>query len=111
VVSAFFGFISGLSDAEFLRYTIQHRDHSCVRRVFFSEIQKRSDLPDDIVDEATEALLADIETNSKERARNETLLRHLLPHVSKQMMTRVFRTILRVGTKTTRNKLLRRLKP
>jgi hypothetical protein len=111
VVSVFFGFISGLPDAEFLRYSIQHRDHPRVRQVFFSEIQKRSNLPADIVDEGVELLLAGIEAGGKERAKNETLLRYLQPHLSKQMMTRVFRTILRVGTKTTRNKLLRWLKP
>jgi hypothetical protein len=35
----------------------------------------------------------------------------LLPHISKQMKTRTFRTLMRIGTKTMRNKLLRKLTP
>jgi hypothetical protein len=110
LTSVFFGFISGMQDAEFLRYVNRFRDHSMVRHVFFSEIKKRSELPTEIVDEVTEELLSALE-EGKERPKNETFIRYLLPHLSKQMRTRTFRTILRIGTKTMRNKMLRRLTP
>jgi hypothetical protein len=110
LTSVFFGFISAMPDADFLRYISRHRNHSMVRHVFFSEIQKRSELPPEIVDEVTQELLTDLESG-KERAKNETLIRYLLPHLSKQMRTRTFRTVLRSGTKTMRNKMLRRLTP
>jgi hypothetical protein len=108
--SVFFGFISGMPDAEFLRYVTRFRSHSMVRHVFFSEIQKRSELPTEIVDEVTEELLSALD-DGKERAKNETFIPYLLPHLSKQMRTRTFRTVLRVGTKTMRSKMLRRLTP
>ncbi len=110
LTSVFFGFISGMPDADFLKYVSRFRDHSIVRHVFFSDIQKRSELPAEIVDEVTEELLAALE-DGRERAKNETFIRYLLPHVSKQMRTRVFRTVLKIGTKGMRNKLLRRLTP
>lgn len=110
LTSVFFGFISGMPDAEFLRYVARFRHHSMVRHVFFSEIKKRSGLPADIVDEVTEELLSAVEDGA-ERAKNETFIRYLLPHLSKQMRTRTFRTVMRAGTKTMRNKMLRRLTP
>jgi len=109
-MSAFFGFISGLADDDFVRYAVFHREHPIVRHVFFSDVQKRSDLPPEVVDEAVATLLAAVE-EGQDRAKNETLIRYFMPHLSKQMRTRTFRTILRVGTKTTRAKLLRKLTP
>jgi hypothetical protein len=110
LTSVFFGYISGMPDADFLRYVSRFRDHSMVRHVFFSDVQKRLELPSEIVDEVTEELLAALE-DGKDRAKNETFIKYLLPHMSKQMRTRTFRTVLRIGTKTMRNKLLRRLTP
>jgi hypothetical protein len=110
LTSVFFGFISGMPDADFLRYASRFRDHPMVRHVFFSEIRKRSELPAEIVDEVTQELLTALE-DGKDRAKNETYIRYLFPHLSKQMRTRTFRTVLKIGTKTTRNKLLRRLTP
>jgi hypothetical protein len=47
LTSVFFGFISGMPDADFLRYASRFRDHPMVRHVFFSEIRggnrRRSD--------------------------------------------------------------------
>ncbi|HTB03397.1 MAG TPA: hypothetical protein VK804_23255 [Bradyrhizobium sp.] len=80
------------------------------RHVFFSEIKKRSGLPAEIVDEVTQELLS-VAEDGKDRSKSETIIRYLLPHMSKQMRTRTFRTLMRVGTKTMRNKLLRRLTP
>src|SRR5437588_2981018 len=94
VTSVFFGYISGLPDEEFLRYVTLHKGHPMVRHVFFSEIQKRTALPTDTVDEVTQALLAAME-DGKDRAKNESLIRYLLPHLSKQMRTRTFRTVMR----------------
>jgi hypothetical protein len=109
-MSAFFGFISGLANDDFVRYAVLHREHPIVRHVFFSDIQKRADLPPEVVDEVVAALLMAVE-EGKDRAKNETLIRYFIPHLSKQMRTRTFRTIMRVGTKTTRAKLLRKLTP
>lgn len=109
-ISVFFGFLSGLSHEDFLQYVSAHKAHPVVRHVFFSEIRKRSELPADAVDEVTEGLLSAIE-DGKDKSKNETLIRYLLPHVSKQMRTRAFRTIMSAGTKTMQNKLLRRLNP
>jgi len=110
LTSVLFGFISGMPDGDFLRYVNRYKGHAIVRHVFFSEIQKRSDLPTEIVDEIVQELLAAME-DGKERAKNETVIRYLFPHLSKQMRTRTFRAVLKNGTKTTRNKLLRRLTP
>lgn len=108
--SALFGFMSALPHGPLLQYLLDHKDHATVRQVFFSEIKKRSDLPADAVDEVTQKLLAEIE-DGKNRTKNETIIRYLLPHISTQMRTRAFRTLMRVGTKTMRNKLLRKLTP
>jgi hypothetical protein len=45
------------------------------------------------------------------RPSDETLIRYLIPHMSMQMRTRTFKTILRSGTKTTRAHLLRKSSP
>jgi hypothetical protein len=110
LTSVFFGFISGLSNDEFLEYVSRFGMHARVRQVFFSEIQKRSGLPLDLVDDLSQKLLAEIEVGV-DRAKNETLIRYLLPHMSKQTRTRTFRSVLKFGTKATRNKMLRRLNP
>jgi hypothetical protein len=74
-MSAFFGFISGLADDDFVRYAVFHREHPVVRHVFFSDVQKRSDLPPEVVDEAVATLLAAVE-EGQDRAKNETLIRY-----------------------------------
>jgi hypothetical protein len=48
------------------------RDHSMVRHVFFSDVQKRLELPSEIVDEVTEELLAALE-DGKDRAKKRNI--------------------------------------
>jgi hypothetical protein len=71
LTSVFFGFISGMPDADFLRYVSRFKDHSMVRHVFFSDVQKRLELPTGIVDEVTEELLAALE-NGKDQIAQKT---------------------------------------
>jgi hypothetical protein len=104
--SALFGYISGLPDAVFLSYILRYRDHAVVRRVFFSEIEKRTNLSFDVVDQATAELLAGI-AKGVDRAKNEALLRCLIPRMSMQMRTQTARTILSVGTKVSKSYVLR----
>jgi hypothetical protein len=108
--SALFGYVSGLPDHQFLQYVFSHRFHKVIRRVFFSEIEKRSQLDVDAVDAVGEALLSAIE-DGVNRSSDETLIRYLIPHMSMQIRTRTFKIILRLGTKTTRAYLLRRSSP
>jgi hypothetical protein len=109
-VSALFGYVSGLSDGDFLAYVAAHRNHKTIRRIFFNEIRKRTELSVEAVDRTAEAFLNDIEAGV-DRAKNETLLRYLVPTMSMQMRTRTVRCILRYGTKTTQSYLLRKLSP
>src|SRR3979411_2005198 len=108
--SALFGYISGLPDAVFLPYILRHREHAVVRRVFFSEIEKRTNLSFDAVDEAAAELLSEI-AKGIDRAKNEALLRRLIPRMSMQMRTQTVRTILSVGTKVSRSYVLRWVTP
>src|SRR5215211_29825 len=109
-VSALFGYVSGLSDPQFLQYVFSHRRHKVVRRVFFSEIRKRSEFDVDAVDAVGAALLFAIE-DGVDRASDETLIRPLVLHMSMQMRARTFKVILSKGTKTTRAFLLRKSSP
>jgi hypothetical protein len=107
---ATFGFVSGLPDDAALIYLLKHRQNKIARRVFFSEIDKRPGLSFEMIDAAAQELLEAIEAR-QERARNEALLRRLLPRMSQQMRTRAVRTILSVGTKLTRGHVLRSVTP
>lgn len=107
---ALFGFISGMDHEGFLAYALRHREHAVVRRVFFSEIGKRTDLPVDAVDAAAAELLALI-TQGTDRAKSETLLRRLIPGISMQMRTRTVRVVLTAGTKPMRSNVLRQVTP
>jgi hypothetical protein len=107
---ALFGYISSLPDRQFLQYVICHRSHKVIRRVFFSEIQKRSELDVDAVDLISEALLTAVEDRMN-RSSDETLIRHLFPHMSMQMRTRAFKLIFQSGTKTAQAYFLRKSNP
>jgi hypothetical protein len=96
--SALFGYISGLSDPDFLDFVLLHRDHRIVRRAFFNDIRKRTEIPTDIVDRSMRSLLTDIDTGI-DRKRNETFVRYLFPHLSSQMRAHTFRTVLRPAAK------------
>jgi hypothetical protein len=108
--SALFGYVSGLPDLQFLQYIYSHRFHKVVRRIFFNEIGKRPELNVDAVDTVAELLLSMIEDGAN-RSSDETLIRYLVPHMSMQMRTRTFKTLLSKGTKTTRTYLLRKSSP
>lgn len=108
--SALFGYVSGLSDSQFLHYIFSHRFHKVVRRIFFNEINKRPELDLDAVDKTGEALLTAIEDGNS-RSSDEALIRYLLPRMSMQMRSRTFKVLLNKGTKTTRSYLLRKLSP
>ena len=103
---ALFGYVSGLSDPQFLQYVFSHRRPKVVRRIFFSESEKRTELDVDAVDAVGEALLSAIEEGVG-RSSDETLVRYLIPYMSMQMRARTFKIILKIGTKTTRAYLLR----
>jgi hypothetical protein len=107
---ATYGFVSGLPDDEVLVYLLKYRDNRIARRVFFSKIDKRPGLSFEMVDPAAQELLDAIEAR-QDRARNEALLRRLIPRMSHQMRTRTVRTILSVGTKLTRSHVLRYVTP
>lgn len=106
---ALFGFISGLTDERFLDYMLRHRGHLGVRRVFFSEVEKRAALPPEAVDRAAELLAAVID--GSDRVKDEALLRRLIPRTSTQMRAKVVRVVLSAGTRTMRKHVLRRVTP
>jgi hypothetical protein len=108
--TALFGYVSGLPDLQFLQYVYSHRFHKVVRRIFFNEIGKRPEISVDAVDTVAELLLAAIEDGAN-RSSDETLIRYLVSHMSMQMRTRTFKTLLSIGTKTTRTYLLRKSSP
>jgi uncharacterized protein len=109
-VQAMFGCVSGLSDDALFEFLLAHRTDKVVRRIFFSEIDKRSGLSPEIIDRTAQELLEAIEAR-QDRPRNEAYLRRLIPHMSQQMRTRTVRTILSVGTKLTRGHVLRTVTP
>jgi hypothetical protein len=110
VAPATYGFVSGLADDFVLKYLLGHRSNPIARRVFFSEIEKRPGLSFKVIDAAAEELLEAI-VGRQDRARNEALLRRLIPRMSQQMRTRAVRTILSAGTKVSRSHVLRWVTP
>ena len=56
-LQAVYGYISGISDNDFLPYILQFRHIPVVRRVFFSQIEKRPNLPIAAIDDAASLLL------------------------------------------------------
>jgi hypothetical protein len=110
VSPALFGYVTSLSDLDFLKYVVSHRDHTLVRRIFFSEMRKGRTLTTEAVDNAVATILTDIEDGS-DRSRNEAYIRHLFPHMTMQMRSRAFEAILRAGTKASRSYFLRHATP
>jgi hypothetical protein len=104
--AAMFGHVSRLDDAAFLEFVLNHRDHKLVRRTFFSEIQKRTNISFELIDKAAEILLQDV-IDGHARVKNEALLRRLFSGMSMQTRVRTVLTLLTVGTRQTRNLIVR----